>query len=102
MHQRRRIRPGHDDLEQREEAVHGVLGDVAPRPEHVREPGAAVEARPVDDGDDERVDDDGRVEEGVEGLEGPREALEEGPAGDGVGEGVDGGGEEVEGDAPVG
>jgi hypothetical protein len=37
----------------------------------------------------------------VEGLEGPREAVEERAAGGSVGEGVDGGDEEVEGDAPV-
>lgn len=79
-----------------------MLADVPPRVEAAGEPAAVEEDAPVDDGDDEGERDDGGVEERVQRLEGPGEAVEQGAGGEGVGEGVDGGDEEVEGEAPVG
>lgn len=59
-----------DDLEEGEEAVHGVHGDVAPGTEGRREPPGqgAVDEAPVDGRDQERVAGDGAVEEGVQRL----------------------------------
>lgn len=58
---------GDQDLEEREEAVEGVLADVGPAAVGSREPGAAVgvEDPPVHDGDEERVARHGAVEERV-------------------------------------
>lgn len=81
---------GDDDLEEGEDAVEAMLGGVAKGIKLVLEPGARVDEPPVDGGDDERVDDDGGVVEGVEGLEGSWEAVEEGRARPSVGKRVDG------------
>lgn len=98
----RRGGAGHDDLEEGEERVHGVLRNVAEGVEFVREPHAREDDAPVDGRHDKRVGGDGGVVKGVEGLQGPGEPVEQRFAGAGVGEGVDGGGEVVEGEAPVG
>lgn len=93
---------GHDDLEEREGAVEGVLARVAEGVELDGEPGARVDEPPVDGGDDEGVGGHGGGVEGVEGLQRAGEAVEQGGAGARVGEGVQGGRQVVEGEAPVG
>lgn len=100
MQPRRAVRARDDELEEGEERVEGVLGEVGPAGVGGGEPGA-VEDGPVDDGDEEGVGEDGGVEEGVQGLEGAREAREKGGAVARVGEGVDAGEEEVEGEPPI-
>lgn len=65
-----------DDLDEGEDAVEGVLGGVAECVKGGGEPDARVDDAPVDGGDDEGVDGDGGVVEGVEGLERAREAVE--------------------------
>lgn len=80
MHQRQRVRPRQQYLKQCKEGIHCVLGDVAPRAEDGREPRRGVEDTPVDDRDDEGVDDYSGVEEGIEGLEGTRKTRERGSA----------------------
>ena len=97
----RERRARHEDLKRREAAVHGVLAEVGEGGELLREPRAAVQAPPVDGGDDEGVHGDGRVVEGVERLQIPRPAVEQRRAGAGVREGVYGCHEEVEGQPPV-
>ena len=81
-----------------------MLGDVLPGAEARVEAPPAVQRRPVDDGDDEGVDDNGGVEERVQGLQGTGKGVEGGAVGtaEGVGGCVEGGDEEVEGDAPEG
>lgn len=96
MYRQRRFRPRQQYLDQRKEGVHRVLGDVAPCAEDGREPRRRIEDTPVDDGDDEGVDDDCRVGEGMKGLEETGEARKEGSAAHDVSEGMDGGDEEVE------
>jgi len=102
MDPRRRRRTGKHDLEERKRRVEAVLGDFLPAVISDSVPGTVVEDGPVDDGDEERVGDDGGVEEAVESLERAREAVEEGSGRQRVGEGVEGGDDEVEGEAPVG
>lgn len=92
---------GDNDLEQGKEAVEAMLADIRPGVELDGEPGTIVKDDPIDDGDEERVCDDGGVEQGVEGLQRTGEAVEERAAADGVGQSVDGGEEKVERDAPV-
>lgn len=74
-----------------------MLRHVAPPGKRRREPRPRIERGPVDDGDEEGVDDDGGVEGRVQGLQGAGEAGEQGGSGARVGEGVEGGDEEVEG-----
>lgn len=98
-----RVSAGDDDLEEGEEAVHAVHGDVAPGAEGVREPTreGAIDEAPVNNGDEEGVAGDGAVVEGVQGLEGARPLVQQGDVPARVGEGVDRGHQEVEGQAPV-
>ena len=101
VYPRRERRARHDDLEHGEPAVHGVLAQVRERRELLREPGPAVQAPPVHGGDDEGVDGDRGVVEGVEGLQGPRPAVEQGRTRARVRERVQRREEEVEGQPPV-
>ncbi|QSZ37486.1 hypothetical protein DSL72_008584 [Monilinia vaccinii-corymbosi] len=95
----------HAHLHEGKERVEAVLGDVGPgveaRGEPARRHSRPEDDAPVDDRHEERVADDGAVEQGVQGLEGPRKAREERGSVPGVGECVEGGEEEVEGYAPV-
>lgn len=99
---RRRVGARDEDLEQGEGAVQPVLRHVAPAAVHLGEPGAAVQAAPVDGGHDEGEDDDGRVEGRVQRLERAREPVEQGDARARVGEGVGCRGQVVEAEAPEG
>lgn len=104
VYPQRWTRPRDDDLEECEDAVEGMLCDVLPALELGREPRAAVQGRPVNDGDEEGVHNDGAVEERVQGLQGSEEGVEGGAVGasEGVGGGVQGCDEEVECEAPEG
>ncbi|KAL2111513.1 hypothetical protein VUR80DRAFT_9933 [Thermomyces stellatus] len=102
VHPRRRGRAWDEQLEEREERVYGVLRDLFPGLVGGRVPGPLIQYGPVDDGNQEGKGHDGGVVERVQGLQGPRKAVEEGPGGEGVGEGVGGGDEEVEQEAPIG
>lgn len=90
-----------DELEEGEEGVDSVLRDFLPGVEGLGVPGVLVEDGPVDDGDEEGVRHDGGIEERVESLEGPREAVDERLALNSIGEGVERREEEVEEEAPV-
>lgn len=54
-----------------------MLADVGPGRELDGKPGAIVKDDPVDDSDEERVGDDGGVEETVDGLQRTGEAVVE-------------------------
>ena len=98
----RGIGPRNDELEEGKHAVEEMLRDVAPPVMDHGEPWRTVQEDPVDDCHEERVDHDGGVQGGMEGLQQPGEAIEEGCTGPRVGECVQGGEEEVEAEAPVG
>lgn len=92
---------GQQHLEEGHGEVGGVLGVAGVGGEDGGEGAAGAEEEgPVDDGDDDGVDDDGGVEERVQGLQRARERGEQRAAGAGVGEGVQGGDGEVEAQAP--
>lgn len=78
-----------DELKEGKDTIDGVDGIVLPMTEGVHL-GAGVEHGPVDDGDDEVVGDDGRVEEPV-GVAPPGGARFEPcrPGGEGLAEVVD-------------
>lgn len=69
MNGRRGLCPRNDDLEEGKEAVQTVLTDIGPQVKRRLVAVAGEQDPPVDDGDEERIADDGGVEERVQRLQ---------------------------------
>lgn len=96
------VRARQDDLDEGEDAVEGVLGDVAPGRERRAQRRRQGQQAPEDDDDEQGEGRDGGVEERVQGLQGPGPVVEGRAAVARVEEGVQGREEQVEGQPVVG
>lgn len=77
VHPLRGVRSGDDNFEKCKQAVQAMLADVAPGVELLREPRPFIQNDPIDDRHEERVRDDGRVEQRMKRLQRSRETIEQ-------------------------
>lgn len=101
VHPLRWVRSRNDDFEKRKQAVQAMLADVAPGVELLWKPRPFVQNHPIYDRHEERVRDDGRVEQRMKRLQRSRESIEQRSASKSVRGSMNRRNSKVESDAPI-